>query len=73
MGTGRRNEFLICEKLNVLIKLTIFSQVANLQEDSEAAAGDSERVKELQNEIAAVNEKVVHYQTVLADTVSSVF
>lgn len=46
------------------------SQVANLQEDSEAAAGDGERVKELQNEIASVNEKVAHYQTVLADTES---
>lgn len=56
-----------------LARHNFFFQVADLQEDSEAAAaGDSERVKELQNEIASVNEKVVHYQTVLADTVSSV-
>ena len=45
-------------------------QVANLQEDSASAANDSERVQELQNEISSVNEKVAHYQTVLAHTVS---
>lgn len=48
----------------------LYFQVANLQEDTAATASDSERVKELENEIASVNEKVVHYQTVLADTVS---
>ncbi|KAK8389113.1 hypothetical protein O3P69_020830 [Scylla paramamosain] len=44
------------------------TQVANLQEDSASAANDSQRVQELQNEISSVNEKVAHYQTVLADT-----
>ncbi|KAG0711165.1 Ribosome-binding protein 1 [Chionoecetes opilio] len=44
------------------------TQVANLQENSAAAAQDSQRIRDLQNEIGAVNEKVSHYQTVLADT-----
>lgn len=43
-------------------------QVEDLKRSS--SASDSKRVSELEQEVQVVNEKVVHYQTVLADTVS---
>lgn len=58
--------------LKLLFSLICFKfcfQVEDLKRSS--SASDSKRVSELEQEVQAVNEKVVHYQTVLADTVSN--
>lgn len=41
-----------------------------MQKESSQASDDNERVSQLEEAVRAANEKVTHYQTVLADTVS---